>query len=346
MAQRHQVDVATPALDRFLSEPAARQLLGDELGRVLSEAFLPPGYEAQYPRQEDLRWRVLVCWRLARGIALVLGLCAEDEPLERAADAEDYAESPWTFPTAPRLSPSQQQLVRLGEATDMHRLAAGGVTLLPPADPALARAWCPVAAVLAEELGVAASEGGAAGLRGLLDPRTCGHAGVTPKMVVGLEELLVDEAARAILECGERATVEHLRGRYGLARREAAALVRLARADAMRGGSSSVEEDRALMVLMLKDLAARTKEEMNTDKELRVLKELARVQGLTRSEPEDLGRLFAGVIAGVAERQDRRLLESQRRIVDADAVDVTPEPAVDSGDEDPAALAEFDREET
>lgn len=341
MAQRHQVDVETPALDRFLAEPSARAMRGDELGRFLSYAFLPPGADPEYPLPEDLRQRIVVCWRLARGIALVLGICAEDEALERAADAEDGLTSPWLFPTRPKLSPSQQQLVRLGEATDMHVLSRDGVTLLPPTDPALARVWCSVAAVLADELRIASTEDGRAGLRGLLDSRTCGHAGVTPRMVASLEDLLVDDAARAILECGERATIEHLRGKYGLARKEAAALVRLARADAMRGGSSSVEEDRALMVLQLKDLVARCREEMNTDKELRVLRELARVQGLTRSEPEDLGRLFAGVIAGVAERQDRRIAEKQQKVLDTTARVVETE----GGDEDAAALAEFDREE-
>jgi hypothetical protein len=333
MTQRHQVDVETPALERFLAEPVARPMTDERALSFLREALGPIEPDPEPLPAETLRQRVVDCWRLARGIALVLGVCAEDEPLERAADAEDAGESPWTFPTRPKLSASQQQLVRLGEATDMHRIAARGVTLLPPADRHLAATWCAVASVLADELRLRPEPG-------LLDPRTCGGAGVSPKMVAALEELMVDEAGRSILECGERATTEHFRDKYGLARREAVGLVRLARADAMRMGGSSVEEDRALMVLQLKDLAGRCREEMNTDKELRVLKELARVQGLTRSEPEDLGRLFAGVIAGVADRQDRRQLESQRKVID-----VTAEPVVESGDEDPAALAEFDREE-
>lgn len=335
MTQRHQVDVETPGLERFLAEPVARPHDDEHALEFLRRALAPFVPAPEPLPEETLPQRVVDCWRLARGIAMVLGVCAEDESLERAADAEDYQEAPWTFPTRPRLSASQQQLVRLGEATSIHRAADQGVPLLPPRDPILAERWCAVASILADELRLRPEPS-------LLDPRTCGGAGVSPRMVAAFEDLLVDEAAKAILESGERATLEHFRTKYGFARKEASGLIRLARADAMRMGSSSVEEDRALMVLQLKDLAARTREEFNTDRELRVLKELARVQGLTRSDPEDLGRLFAGVIAGVADRQDRRLQESQQRTLEAHAEVVDAEDA--EYEEDPKALAEFDRE--
>jgi hypothetical protein len=91
---------------------------------------------------------------------------------------------------------------------------------------------------------------------------------------------------------------------------------------------------------------------MNTDKELRALKELARVQGLTRTDPEDLGRAFAGIIAGVAQRQDRKMLEVQATVVPtagrAEPSTYTALPArlepTGEDDEDPAVIAEFERE--
>jgi len=131
-------------------------------------------------------------------------------------------------------------------------------------------------------------------------------------------------------------------------------LMRLARADALAVGGSSVEEDRALMIAQLKDLIARAKEEMNSDRELKALKQLAAIQGLTRTEPEDRAMDFMRVIAAVASRQDLRLeaplKPRELPVAPATAAEYTvlPKPEVvpeaAEYDEDAEALAEYDNE--
>lgn len=344
MAQSHQIEVVTAALDQFLEPRPPRKLEGEEalarLRAVLRDDT-PPA-----PADEDLPHRILVMWRLARCAARVLGICAEDEHLDAATE---ITPSPWHDSVRPRLSPAQQVVLRRSSAADMIALFSEGLPLLPPDLDEHARRWCGAMSLLARDLGIERTPEGLAGLKGLLHPKTCQFAGVTEQQILSLEELLIDEAQKLIIECGERAAIDHFRNRYGFARKEAVGLIRLARADALAMGGSSVEEDRAIMVANLKDLIGRAKEEMNSDKELKALKQLAAIQGLTRTEPEDRAADFMKVIAAVAQRQDSAL-EAPKKLKQlpapaprlAEYTVVEPE----EYDEDAEALAEFDKENT
>lgn len=317
MGQPHQVEVVTQALDAFLEPQLPRRLTGEEaLARL--RYLLSTDDRLPVPAEEDTPHRILVLWRLARATARLTGICAEDEPLDAATE---IVPSPWHQAVAPKLSPAQQTVLRRSSAASMIALFADGLPLLPPSEPERAKRWCEAMSMLARDLGIERTEEGCLGLRGLLHPKTCGRAGVSESNVLAIEELLVDEAQRLIVECGERPAIEHFRNRYGFARKEAIGLIRLARADALATGGSSVEEDRALMIAQLKDLIARAKEEMNTERELKALKQLAAIQGLTRTEPEDQARDFMRVIAAVAQRQDRVIdMPKQQKL----AADIPP----------------------
>lgn len=360
MAQQHKIDVATSAIDAYLAAPTERRLSGAEFARAIREALSPvvqPPDRDRLPKNEDQAQRVMVCWRLARVMAQVAGLCTEDESLDEATEVEDQSLSPWTHPTVPTVGRAAQAQIRRGMATVAYSYYREGLPLLPPSEPGdVAERWCKLAALIARELRIAGTDDGERGLEGLLDPRTAPYANVTEANVLALEELLVDEAGKLLIECGERAAIEHFRARYGFARKEAVGLVRLARADALVTGASSVEEDRAIMVANLKDLAARAKEEMNSERELRALRELARVQGLTRSEPEDLARTFSDVIARVGRQQDQKVIEAQARVLQIGAGSRSensvwnpparpdPEAADLDADEDLELEREYDRE--
>ena len=344
MAQPHQIEVVTQALDRFLEPRPPRKLEGEEgLARLraIMRDDVPPA-----PSEENTPHRILVLWRLARASALLLGICAEDEHLDAATE---ITPSPWHVRVRPRLAPAQQAVLRRSSAAEMIALFGEGLPLLPPDDPGEARRWCSAMSLLARDLGIERTREGQLGLQGLLHPKTCQFAGVTEEQILSIEELLIDEAQKLIIECGERAAIEHFRNRYGFARKESVGLIRLARADALAMGGSSVEEDRAIMVANLKDLIGRAKEEMNSDKELKALKQLAAIQGLTRTEPEDRAADFMKVIAAVAQRQDtaltapkpmKQLAAPAPRL--AEYIVVAPE----EYDEDAEALAEFDKENT
>ena len=351
MGQPHQVEVVTQALDRFLEPRPPRRLEGEEALarlRAIMRDDVPPA-----PLDENTPHRILVLWRLARSSAILLGICAEDEHLDAATE---ILPSPWHVSVRPRLAPAQQAVLRRSSAAEMIALFGEGLPLLPPSDPEQARRWCSAMSLLARDLGIERTREGQLGLQGLLHHKTCAYAGVSVANILAVEELLIDEAQKLIVECGERPAIEHFRNRYGFARKEAIGLVRLARADALAVGGSSVEEDRAIMVANLKDVIARAKEEMNTDKELKALKQLAAIQGLTRTEPEDRAADFMRVIGAVAARQDR-LLEAPRTAQKALPAPRLAEPALaeytvieptsgpaDEYDEDAEALAEYDKE--
>lgn len=352
MSQPHQVEVVTRALDQFLDPSPPRKLEGDEALarlRVLLTDKAPP-----IPAEEFLPQRILVMWRLARSTSLLLGICSEDEHLDKATELQP---SPWDVAVKPTLAPAQQNVLRRARAAELLTYFADGLPLLPPRGPrTLAERWCSAMTILAADLGIERTPEGLAGLQGMLDYRTCGYGGLNETQILALEELLIDEAQKLIIESGERAAIEHFRSKYGFARKEAIGLMRLARADALQVGGSSVEEDRALMIAQLKDLIGRAKEEMNSDKELKALKQLAAIQGLTRTEPEDRAMDFMRVIAAVGMRQDAALEAPRPRELPLKREDlglptdatytVLPkvELPVEDLDEDEEAIAEFDKE--
>lgn len=314
MSQPHQVRVEAPALERYLEGgyDAERpiRILPRDLPARLKVAFRDPDEEFA----ELLPERILVAWRIIRPLAFALGLCAEDESLDAATDREP---SPWTTPRVPDLSVRDQLAVRRSTIARVLQFGSTGLPLLPPpaGDPLLAK-WCCAAAFMARDVGVERSARGRAGLEPFLDPAIAPFCGVTPEHLLGLERVIVDETTRIVVESGDAAAVRYYRERYCFSRGEAMALVRLARSEALRAAPQSIEEARAITVARLEDFLGRAKETMNMADELRALKELARVQGLTRSEPEDRAGDFLRVIAEVASRQDAQRLESSR-VLDA-----------------------------
>lgn len=309
LAQHHQYEVTTKALEAFLQARPPRRLVGEEALAHLREALSDPDAPAKALVYEDTPARILALWRLARQTARMAGICGEDEPLDNATEMEP---SPWYNPLKPRLAPSEQAVMRRASATELLHYIGEGIPLLPPRDEAAAAQWCAAMSIMAGELNITGTDVGERGLRGLLNPKTAHLCSVTHREILALEELLIDEAQRLMVECGERPAIDHFRHHYGFARKEAVALMRLARADMLATGGSSVEEDRAIMVAQLKDVVARCKEEMNSERELKALKMLAAVQGLTRSEPDDQARDFINVIASVARKQDAALAAGPR----------------------------------
>lgn len=329
-------DLQTLELDTFLEPRAPRRLQGPELLQALRELLNTAPDNVPIP--ENHPHRVLACWRIARAMARVVGICAEDETLD--GTTSNIEPDPWFIGLKPALTPSQQNLLRKSTAGVLLNVYSRGMVPLLPVANNLSKTerWFEVACVLASDLGIEKTEHGERGMQGMHSPKTCQYAGVTPKQVLTLEELLVDEAQRLIIRVGERPAVEQFRKRYGFSRSEALALMRLARAEALRMDGSSVEENRAIMVSQLKDFTSRAKQSLNQRDELAALKELGRVQGLTRTEPEDDAKTFFDTIARVAHRQDAKLLAEANpgpRVVDVLSVD-------DDDDED--ALRVFDRE--
>ena len=336
------LESSTPELDAFLDgdlDPDAEVplSLGEVRIRLRAALDRPP---AEVP-PEEVPALILVCWRLARAIAVTLGMAAEDEALESAC--EGLRRDPWRGGVPFRATPMQRRLLRLGAQSRLHALSESGLSLLPPAHELSLPSWCEAADIVLADLGATSDPRSRAACEVLRDPARARLAPVSASGVMALEDLVCDEVGRLLVRSGELAAVAHLRTRYGLARREAMSTVRLARAQAVAvAGRSSVEEDRSVMVAQLKDYLARSRATLNMADELRALKELAKVQGLTRSDPEDRAMEFLGVVERVAGRQDA-LLEAASDLVGADPDEVR---ALLPPPREADAVIDYDRENT
>jgi hypothetical protein len=296
--------IATPALDEFLSgalPDLPRFLTSAESMRSFRAAALEGGEAAQDPSlQPALR---ISLWRFARVLCHAAGTLSEDETLEDAlADARP---DPWTQRLRCLPTPTQRALLRAGGAGIVYGSLSTpeGLPLLPPRD-GRAAGWCELFSHVAHACLIQRSPRGPDCLAVLENPDLAVLVEVTAPQVERVEELMVDQAQRVLVRHGERGVADHFRERYGLSRREALGLISLARADSLKYGRSSVEDDRALMVAVLKDYLDRARESMNMGDEIRAIRELARVQGLTRTEPENVAAEFLGVVRRVAGRQE------------------------------------------
>lgn len=319
-------EIATPDLDRYLAAPdpdAPRAMTVREALTCLRAAAAPADAARLLEDGALSPLLALALWRWSRAAAQAVGRLSDDETLDAAlGDAEP---DPWHRRLVPRPTPSQRALLRQGGTSALYEATSGdGIPLMPPRD-GRAAAWCAAFEAVADDLGLARGRRGPDCVRLLADPELAPLVPVGRRAVERLEDLLVDQAQRVLFRHGERGVMDHFRERYGLGRRECLGLIRLARADAMQYGRSSVEDDRALMVAQLKDYVDRSRDAMNLDGEMKGLRELARVQGLTRTEPEDKMSEFLGVVRRVSGRQDALQLVGAA----ADAVGAEPEEVAD-----------------
>ena len=88
---------------------------------------------------------------------------------------------------------------------------------------------------------------------------------------------------------------------------------------------------------------------------MKAMKELGKVQGLTRSEPENAGKEFFAVIDRVSQRQDAEMMDEETRLLmagksashlteEVEPVTIELKPVPNEDPDDAQALAEYDRE--
>lgn len=357
MPDQPEYPTSTPALDGFLDGARLVPLRGHRLRAALHDIWTEGDQRPPDPFDPQTKpQRIMVMWRLVRTTAQVKGMCAEDETLDASTE---FTPSPWTNAFKPLLPPTAGAALRRGRARRMleYHATGDGLPLLPPRGDAEAmERWCNAAAIIARDLGIERSPQGLVGLAGLLDPSQCSRSDVTPTEVLAFEEMLLFEALDLILDRGERAAIKHYRATYCFSLKEANGLLRVVKTLAVERSASSIEEKRALQEMRLEDYIGRTKDTMDMDGEMKGIKELAKVQGLTRTEPENQGREFFEVVKRISAQQDLALLPAadvaaldSRRAEEVAPVTidarVVEEPQLAPEDHDDAeALAEYDQE--
>lgn len=161
-------------------------------------------------------------------------------------------------------------------------------------------------------------EQGTIGLQGMLDPKRARLLWPSRYEIAAVEAAMIQECLNELVNSGIPGAIKHLNEEYGLHRREAQAIVKLAKARARETMDSDVEDNRALMVLRLEDYRGRAKEALNLQAEMYALKLTALVQGLGKTKPEDQVAEFIDVVTKVAARRDSdRILPGDANVIDA-----------------------------
>lgn len=345
----HSPEADSPQLDAFLRADVWIQVPPGRATRDWIKAVYADAHPAPPALlDEHLPHRIMAMWRIVRATAVIKGLCAEDELLDGSTDTQP---SPWTHPFLPILTPLHGAALRRERAIKLltYHAEGKGLSLLPPRRDEMAlERWCSAAALIASDLGIETTDAGRLGLQGLLDPALAVACDVSSGHVIAFEDLIVTECMNILLDLGERACIKHFREEYGFSRKECIGLIRVAKVSALERSAAGIEEKRAMQELRYEDIIGRAKEALDTDTELKAMKELARIQGLTRTEPENMGMEFLSVVKLVAQRQDAEIMSQEDiQLLDAPRAEevepITIEAEVVDPD-DAAAVAEYDRE--
>lgn len=181
---------------------------------------------------------------------------------------------------------------------------------LPQHDPLLKR-WCYALEEINRYLGLERGsqevpEMGRLGFLDLVDPRTARDLWPTRLQILFWEESLVQEAEEILVSDGAAWLRKVFKQRHGLTRWESDTLGRQAMA-LLRGRSEfDVEEQRSLMVARLESFMRRAKSALDLRAELAGLKQLAIVQGLGKTDPEDAISAFAGIVKSLDAKEAPR----------------------------------------
>lgn len=281
--------------------------------------------------EDLLPYRIRVAWRIVREMARLKGLVADDEGLDciLGIKPDPWAE-PCGFSTDDKemysrlnadVARSLVMLPLLPPATDKTPLPQG-VHYNPRTDDRLHQYMDTIHFIclyLHIERGSRTDPAqGRYGLYGLEDPSLIRLSFPSRLQILAWEDMVVEEAFRCMAEQGQAAAEDFLADTYGLRTFETLSLIKLAKGKARKRLENDLDEDRAVMIYRLDEVARRAKDGMDLRTELGALKQMALVMGLGRSDPEDSLRDMIDVVARVA--------GESRKSREPEVFDVSPEP--------------------
>lgn len=146
-------------------------------------------------------------------------------------------------------------------------------------------------------------EQGTVGMCGMFDPKTARLLWPSRYEICGFESMLVEETVHDMADLGIPQTITNLDHRYGLNKREATSIIKLAKAHAKEMMDAAIEDNRAIMQLRLESFIARSRSALNLGAEMHGLKLLALIQGIGKTSPEDENKDFFEVTAKVSKNR-------------------------------------------
>lgn len=292
----------------------------------------------KYTLDELLPQRTLLAWRFTREIIRANGIIGADEPLS-AMRPEAWFEAMESTEVGrgryPEIEQAEQAIDGLGlrvHADTVQEVEQKGLSLTPPPiplsyleedgrpfrgydphDDRLLKQWLGMLRRISDTLMLGI--GGRdlphideMGLAQMLDHDRARQAWPSVLQIISLETMLVEETLRLLVEESLAQTMRELKQDYNFSTVECNELIKLARACALEVSEGDIDEDRSLMVMRLESFVKRARDSIDLRAELAGLKQLALIQGLSRSDLDNPMKDIIEIITeGSRERKQKRI---------------------------------------
>lgn len=332
-AARFPTLAAKPRIRQFIEQkpaPSPGEVGYEAFAReVLATAF----YRDRVTIEDTIGERMLLAWRMTRDLARHMNLVASGESLTDALRPNLGNLDPWKLPSGvPDPLPDSdfsKEIVATGSPAVVARIMdfenrvpiedrvcmdpdadepayAIGLPVLPPDrddDSPLWKMWMYCVERIASNLGLSAGTPAVPDLAEHALPQLMTEtrqAWPSRMELVTFEEILISETVDVLIDGSQRTAMQHLRHRYGLLPHEQRGLVEMARVACMEEANYDVDEARGVMVMRLERFIERSRQSYDLRAELGALKQMALVQGLARSEANDLVSDFTNVVRSVS----------------------------------------------
>ena len=280
---------------------------------------------------ESLPYRIRCAWRLTRALAEIRGGDPTDPLLEIMKPMNECVD-PWKDPmpdvefsladTRGRKACTEQVMNLLSmsfERTDP------GIAYVPPEGTRMLKVWVEILEILAMDLGIERGSAlepdlGRLGLLPLVNPDTARAAWPDWRYLVMWEASLTEQTLEKLTQGAKNSKglytsvrKEFLQHEHGLTVRETNTIMKLAYRLARLHADMDTEDVRAVSVLRLEATLDRARTALDLRSEISTLKQLAIVQGINRTEPQDEVGEFVDIVRKL-DRKDKVLK----------TIDVTP----------------------
>lgn len=317
--KRVREDLRLPAKRRPHGHTRAVPLLPDNREDEMEEherkeyavAALKRAFQRETQEIEEFHpFRIRVAHRIVREILRVTGACDPDQRLIEAMVPDRERLNPWTHPLDRATSYDPYSVGVTAVLERAHEMgfslsvtpppAPEGGSLGPMGDRRLLLFVALVEATqrsLNIEAGVVGDpQRGILGLKGLVDPLLVRRCWPLTTELLAWEECLIQDTLEFMIQHGQNQAARWLRDEHGFFPFERAGWLRIAKNQAREITEGDIEDDRAFMVMRLEDYMHRCREAFDRVGELRGLKILSLILGLSKVEPEDAATEFSKIV--------------------------------------------------
>jgi hypothetical protein len=301
---------------------------------VIESAFL----KDDLALSDTIGERTVLAWRITRELCRHLNLVSGGESLTTALIPTVSNLDPWSFPSLPPTyhptSPHAKEILKCGvpeilgdletfqeQIPDKQRwLTLGsddvrgpGISPLPPQTLRTApvfQFWLSQVQKISYFLNLTAGSTEAPDLAQVALPQLLldtHNAWPSRTQIVAFEEILVNQAIEELANGSQWKAMRSLQTRFGLLPHERKSVIEMARATLLDLTVYDVEEARALMIVRLENFVDRSAKAFDLRAELAGMKQLALVQGLSRTEAGDLVSDFTEVVRSVSASSKKEL---------------------------------------